>query len=100
MAGPQLLKGLREYYRAHFEEGHRPKSGYLFPGRAPARSIGDTTVREAIHKAVAATCVSKTDTPHTLRHYSATHLLESGTGIRVIQRLMGHASIRTSRRPP
>jgi len=51
-----------------------------------------------LRKAGTAVQIKKHVTTHTLRHAFATHLLETGTDIRIIQEMLGHASIRTTAR--
>jgi site-specific recombinase XerD len=90
MLSPVLLEALRTYWRAA-----RPTGPYLFPAlRRPFIEPGD--VRNALRRAVRHTGLKKRVTPHTLRHAFATHLLEAGKDIRVIQALLGHASIRST----
>lgn len=92
VALPQLvLTMLREYWKEV-----RPAKPYLFCGQKPDTCVSDDAVRANLHAAAAKTGVRKRVTPHVLRHTFATHLLELGTDIRVIQMLLGHRSIRTT----
>ncbi len=85
---------LREYWRIV-----RPRGQWLFPSPAkPDQPVSERAVRHALAKAVRAARFSKKVTPHLLRHSFATHLLELGNDIEIIQRLLGHSSSRTTRR--
>lgn len=86
---PLLLKTLRRYYRVY-----KPQH-YLFEGfGGKGTHLGVSAVREICQKARYRTPhISKRYTPHTFRHCFATHLLEQGTNLLVIQRLMGHSDL-------
>lgn len=85
-----LLGELREYWRAY-----RP-SRCLFPGKDPNKPLVASTIQRALKAARVRAGISKPAGPHVLRHSYATHLLESGTDLRVIQTLLGHRSVRTT----
>lgn len=87
---PLLLDMLSTYYRLY-----RPKT-YLFEGPVPGSKYSASSIRAVLREACRAAKISKRITPHCLRHSYATHLLESGTDIRVIQKLLGHANSKTT----
>ncbi len=91
MLSERLLLGLREYYRLE-----RPGLGFLFPGDRTGKHVHPETVRGSLRNAVLSCGLAKRVTPHIMRHCFGTHLLESGTDLRIIQALLGHASIRTT----
>ena len=93
MLSERLLLLLREYWRQV-----RPEPPLLFPGEVSGQPISPRTVRESLKKAAVGLGIQKRVTPHSLRHAFATHLLEAGTDIRVIQALLGHGSIRSTQR--
>ena len=92
MLSPQLLGILRTYWRLA-----RPRT-FLFPGRDEDHPIDPTVLHAACRSAVKAAGLTKRVTLHTLRHSFATHLLENGTDIRIIQVLLGHNNLSSTAR--
>jgi len=90
MLSPQLLELLREWWRSA-----RPQA-WLFPGQNPVNPMSARQLNRAVHAAKNLAGISKRVSMHTLRHSFATHLLEQGVDIRVIQVLLGHAKLETT----
>jgi len=89
---PQLYTLLRMYWKLV-----RPPGPYLFASRR-TNPITPRSARRALRRAVAESHLQDRVTPHVLRHSFATHLLEDGTNLRVIQLLLGHSSIESTAR--
>jgi site-specific recombinase XerD len=87
---PTLLTWLRVYWKMA-----RP-SFYLFPGKVPGRPLTLDSANRAVRRARRNSGISKVVTMRMLRHSFATHLLESGTNIRIIQALLGHRNLNTT----
>ena len=89
----RVLFLLRRYWAIE-----RPKKPWLFPGKQPGCPVSEAAVRYQLRTTASKTGLTKRVTPHVLRHSFATHLLELGTDVRVIQMLLGHRSIRSTAR--
>jgi len=84
------LQILREYWKKY-----KPKE-FLFSGRYRTDAIKPRSVQRIFEKARKKVGITKNATVHTLRHSFATHLLDAGTDICYIQRLLGHTRISTT----
>ena len=90
LLSPVTLNLLRDYWREY-----RPTI-WLFPSRLPERPISTRTIQKVFEKAKQKAGIKKPATVHTLRHSFATHLLEAGTDIYRVQKLMGHTTPKTT----
>jgi site-specific recombinase XerD len=89
---PRLLEELRRYWRLE-----RP-APWLFPRRRAARPMNYTTAERTYIAAKQRAGIAKAGNIHALRHAFATHLLEAGTDLHTIQRLLGHRHISSTTR--
>ena len=90
LLSPQLLAALRRYWVEV-----KPLGPHLFPSRS-GRPISIDVIRRVLKATLRDIGLNKRMTLHSLRHGFATHLLEDGTDIRVIQSLLGHSTIQTT----
>jgi len=89
MLPENLLKLLRNYFLKY-----NPKT-YLFQGQSSPQ-YSASSIRKILRKSVEKTGITKKVKVHTLRHSFATHLLENGTDVRIIQKLLGHNNLNTA----
>jgi site-specific recombinase XerD len=87
----RLLATLRDYWKAC-----RPGEGLFPPSAGKGEHLSVKTVQDAFKDALRKSGSRKNASVHTLRHSYATHLLENGVDIRVIQEVLGHQSPKTT----
>mgnify|MGYP001195821751 CR=1 FL=1 len=91
---PVLLVMLREYWKT----AGLPKKGYLFPGQPKEEPYSTRSLQIVLADAKEKAGVMKPGSVHALRHSFATHLLDKGTDVTMIMKLLGHNSIKTTLR--
>ena len=100
MLPPEVLDLLRQWWTARptaYDPGIAPEQRWLFPGRK-YRPLTTRQFGRLFKEAAKAAGLRKTLSLHSLRHSFATHLLEGGKDIRLIQALLGHEKLETTAR--
>lgn len=92
MLSPKLLELLRVYWR------WRKPTDWLFPGPKPEIPMHQSGIRQIFQELRKKIRSKKHISPHVLRHCFATHLLDAGADLRIIQVLLGHADLKTTAR--
>jgi integrase/recombinase XerD len=101
MLPPDVLALLRQWWKVRptrFDDGVPPGERLLFPGRRRGQPMTTRQLGRLFQETVLAAGIKKRVTVHTLRHSFATHLLEQGTDIRLIQAVLGHDKLDSTAR--
>ena len=101
MLSPETLDLLRQWWKVRLRvtmQERRLQERWLFPGRRPGKPMTTRQLSRLFHETADAAGIKKSVTLHALRHSFATHLLERGTDIRIIQALLGHDKLDTTAR--
>jgi integrase/recombinase XerD len=101
MLSPETLDLLRQWWkvrRSRHDAAMPLQERWLFPGNRAGKPMSTRQLNRLFHEAADAAGIKKGVTLHALRHSFATHLLERGTDIRIIQALLGHDKLDTTAR--
>jgi site-specific recombinase XerD len=102
MLSPEMLDLLRQWWKArpsHYDGELPMQERWLFPSRKNShKPVTTRQLSRLFHAAAKTAGIRKSVSLHALRHSFATHLLERGTDIRVIQTLLGHEKLDTTAR--
>src|SRR5437660_1103430 len=101
MLPPEVLALLRQWWKARptrYDAGGPPQERWLFPGRRRGLHLTTRQLSRLFHETADAAGIRKRVSLHSLRHSFATHLLEGGIDIRLIQALLGHSKLDTTAR--
>ena len=101
MLSPETLDLLRQWWKvrpSRHDAGTPPEERWLFPGTKRGKTMSTRQLSRLFHEAADAAGIKKAVTLHALRHSFATHLLDRGTDIRIIQALLGHDKLDTTAR--
>jgi site-specific recombinase XerD len=93
-----VLEELDRYWRAERKGQPGERGPWLFIAPDPARHLNDSSGQSIYYRALRKSGVRQKGGIHVLRHSFATHLIESGVEISLIQRLMGHNNLTTTAR--
>src|SRR3979490_1981331 len=96
---PETLDLLRQWWKVRpprHDAGTPPEERWLFPGTQGGKTMSTRQLSRLFHEAADAAGIKKAVTLQALRHSFATHLLERGTDIRIIQALLGHDKLDTT----
>jgi site-specific recombinase XerD len=101
MLPAEVLKLLRQWWKVRPTASNNsvaPEQRWLFPGRSQHQPMTTRQFSRLFKEAAKAAGLRKTVPLHSLRHSFATHLLERGKNIRIIQALLGHNKLETTAR--
>ena len=101
MLSPEMLALLRQWWKVRptrWDASVPPEERWLFPGRKPGQPMTTRQLNRLFHETADGARIRKWVCLHSLRHGFATHLLERGADIRIIQALLGHDKLDTTAR--